>query len=216
MIYVLEEIFKSSKNNNSERFNLRVQRSLSWLKKAVLMEHDKDLQFLSLRVSFNAIYAEDVERKNQQKDHISQFLALISRQDQTQHLSQMVWGKLFEPIQKVLANPYSYQAYWDYRNQVVSQVTWKESFEHEKKLIHDVFETKNLNEILSVVLNRMLTIEHQILQGGSSYNSSINRPLLSQCCEILIALIPAILELLINNAQKWHFLKPHYPVVQVS
>ena len=111
MIYVLEEIFKSSKNNNSERFNLRVQRSLSWLKKAVLMEHDKDLQFLSLRVSFNAIYAEDVERKNQQKDHISQFLALISRQDQTQHLSQMVWGKLFEPIQKVLANPYSYQAY---------------------------------------------------------------------------------------------------------
>ena len=44
MIYVLEEIFKSSKNNNSERFNLRVQRSLSWLKKAVLMEQDKDLQ----------------------------------------------------------------------------------------------------------------------------------------------------------------------------
>lgn len=215
-MYVLEEVFKSTKNQNSERFNLRVQRSLSWFKKAIMMDDDKDLQFLSLWVSFNAIYAEDTDNKAKQKNHISQFLVLIAPQDERQRLARLVWGKLSEPIQKVLENPYSYQEYWDFRNQTISQVSWREDFENEKKSIHRVLEAKDLNETLSAVLNRMLTIEHQILQGGSSYNSSINRPLISQCCEILSALIPTILHLLIKNAQQWHFLKPHYPVVQVS
>lgn len=43
MLYVLEEIFKSKKNENSASFNLRIQRALSWLKKAALTHEDYDL-----------------------------------------------------------------------------------------------------------------------------------------------------------------------------
>lgn len=215
MIYVLEEIFKNTKNENSERFNLRIQRSLSWLKKAVMMGDDKDLQFLSLWVAFNAIHAEDVESKSQQRSHIRQFLELIYPQDDGQIIHHLVWDKLYEPIRGILDNPYSFQDYWDYRNQVVSQSEWKKRFDSERKFIDHVFEAKALDELLSLVLHRMFTIEHQILQGGYSYNSAVNRPLIHQCCEVLVHLIPTLLELLIQNSKKWHFLKPHYPVIQV-
>lgn len=216
MIYVLEDIFKKTKSENSERFNLRMQRSLSWLKKAVLMDEDKDLQFLSFWIAFNAIHAEDVESKSQQKLHIRQFLEMLDQQDDAQKIAQIIWEKLSVPIQTLLDNPYSFQDYWDYRNQVISQNTWKANFDNEKKFIQHVIEAKDLSEILAAILHRMYTVKQQILQGGYSYNSGVNRQLIHQCCEIWGVLIPTILELLIKNAKQWHFLKPHYPLIHVS
>lgn len=56
---LLEEIFKSKKAEHSDYFNLRIHRGLSWLKKSVELDSDLDLKFMSLWISFNAIYAQD-------------------------------------------------------------------------------------------------------------------------------------------------------------
>ena len=60
---ILEEIFRHNKSQNSEGFNLRIHRGLSWLKKAIYITDDLDLQFMSLMIAFNAIYAEEIEDK---------------------------------------------------------------------------------------------------------------------------------------------------------
>ena len=57
---LLEEIFKSKKAEHSDYFNLRIHRGLSWLKKSIELDSDLDLKFMSLWISFNAIYAQDV------------------------------------------------------------------------------------------------------------------------------------------------------------
>ena len=54
---MLEEIFKIKKAENSEVFNLRILRGLSWLKKAYDLNEEPDLQYMSLWISFNAVYA---------------------------------------------------------------------------------------------------------------------------------------------------------------
>ncbi len=43
---VLEEIFKDRKHENTDQFNLRIQRGLSWLKKAIDLDQDIDLKFI--------------------------------------------------------------------------------------------------------------------------------------------------------------------------
>ena len=55
---VLEEIYRTKKNEFSAAFNLRMQRSLSWWKKAIVLHDDLDLQFMSTWVALNALYAQ--------------------------------------------------------------------------------------------------------------------------------------------------------------
>lgn len=215
MVYVLEEIFKSKKNENSERFNLRIQRALSWLRKAAHTQDDLDLQFLSLWVSFNAIHAEEnVDEASSQQ--FNTFLERIYQQDQSQKISQLVWNKIKQPIQLLLDNPYAFQDYWDYKNQKISQLTWKANFDAEKQRILKAFKAKDAKAIIATLFERMLTLRNQILQGGSSYNSAINRQQLKDSCHILLVLLPAFLEVLIENAKDLDFAKPFYPIMQMS
>ena len=58
---VLEEMYRSKKNEHSKPFNLRIQRSLSWFKKALILHDDLDLQFITVWVAFNAL---DLLRKS--------------------------------------------------------------------------------------------------------------------------------------------------------
>lgn len=215
MIYVLEEIFKSKKNQNSDAFNLRVQRGLSWLKKAVLMENDLDLQFLSLWVSVNAIHAEDHEPVNR-AHRLFEFIEKLLQQDREQKISQLIWNQLSLPTQQLLENPYAFQDFWEYKNQKISQLTWKANFAVEQARFLKVWKSKDTHAIVQMLFERMLTLRHQILQGGSSYNSAMNRPVLRQCCQILLTLLPVFIEVFIEHAQQLDLSKPFYPTVQMS
>ena len=54
------------------------------------------------------------------------------------------------------------------------------------------------------------------MNGGATYNSSVNRKQLKDACIILIALIPAFIHILLENSQRLDLGQPFYPVVQVS
>ena len=89
---LLEEIYKTTKAQRSEYFNLRIQRSLSWFRKAVELQADYDFQFLSLWISLNALYAQENEDSLDQQA-LSQFLHLILSKDQEKRISQILLGR---------------------------------------------------------------------------------------------------------------------------
>ncbi|WP_291371413.1 MULTISPECIES: HEPN domain-containing protein [unclassified Acinetobacter] len=212
---LLEEIFKSKKAEHSDYFNLRIHRGLSWLKKSVELDSDLDLKFMSLWISFNAIYAQDAGL-NQDKQSLRQFLYLICQKDQEHKIYHILWDKFSQPIRLLLENPYVYQGFWDYQNQKISQRSWKEDFDQEKKKVHKALQEKSSVDILFVVFNRLYTLRNQMIHGGATYNSSVNRRQLQDTCNILVALLPIFMLVLLENAKTLDLGKPFYPVVQVS
>ncbi len=212
---LLEEIFKSKKAEHSDYFNLRIHRGLSWLKKSLELDSDLDLKFMSLWISFNAIYAQDATL-NQDKQALRQFLYLICQKDQEHKIYHILWDKFSHPIRLLLENPYVYQGFWDYQNQKISQHSWKEDFEQEKKKVHKALQEKASVDILFVVFNRLYTLRNQMIHGGATYNSSVNRQQLQDACNILVALLPIFMLVLLENAKTLDLGKPFYPVVQVS
>ncbi len=88
---LIEEIFKSKKTQFSDQFNLRIHRGLSWLKKSMDLHDDLDLQFISLWISFNAIYAQDLVSA-QDKQSLRQFLYLICQKDSKHKIYKILWG----------------------------------------------------------------------------------------------------------------------------
>ena len=212
---MLEEIFKDKKADNSDQFNLRIHRGLSWLKKAQQLDQELDLQFIALWVSFNAIYAQDL-LISQDKQSLRQFLHLICEKDQEDKIYNILWEKYSQPIRVLLDNQYIYQGFWDYQNQKISLEACKSGLVAEKQKVLSALAHKDSVDILMVLFNRLYTLRNQIVHGGATYNSSVNRPQLKDACRILVALLPVFILVLLENAQSLDLGKPFYPVVQVS
>ena len=120
---MLEEIFKIKKAENSEVFNLRILRGLSWLKKAYDLNEEPDLQYMSLWISFNAVYAQGTEPNEK---CLLQFLQMLCQKDAEGKLGQMLWEKLSQPVQALLHQHTLYQGFWDYQNAKISMEQFKE------------------------------------------------------------------------------------------
>lgn len=217
-MFVLEEIYKSKKAENSDQFNLRIQRGLSWFKKAILLDDDLDLQLISLWISFKAIYAQDVQNINFAHDDSTfrGFLSEILQSDQESKIDQLIWGKFSQPIIQIIDSPYVFQSFWDYQNQKISQITWKDAFEIEKKHVHQVVQSKDTFSLLWIIFNRLDVAQSQILRGGSTYNSALNRKQLQDICRIFGAILSAFIYILLENPSVFHLTKPSYPMQQMS
>ena len=211
---LLEEIFKSRKVEYSDQFNLRVHRGLSWLRKSIDLQGDLDLQFISLWVSFNAMYAQDLQT-SQDKQSLRQFIHLICQKDTEHKIYNLLWERFSQPIRLFLDNPYVYQGFWDYQNQKISHDACREGLAQEKQKVLRALRDKDSVDILMVLFNRMYTLRNQLVHGGATYKSSVNRKQLQDACTILLALLPVFLFILLENAATLDLGKPFYPVVQV-
>ncbi|AXY61142.1 HEPN domain-containing protein [Acinetobacter sp. WCHAc010052] len=212
---VLEEIFKDRKHENTDQFNLRIQRGLSWLKKAIDLDQDIDLKFITLWISFNAVYAQDTTAV-QDKQILRQFIDKICHADHEHKIYKIIWEKYSQPVRLFMQNPYAFQEFWDFQNQKISKSEWKEDFESEKNRAFQALENKNTPEMLMMLFSRLSTLKTQLIHGGATHNSTVNRKQLYDGCHLLSALISAFLFLLLENAAILDQGKPFYPVVQMS
>ncbi|ATO18643.1 hypothetical protein BS636_02680 [Acinetobacter sp. LoGeW2-3] len=212
---MLEEIYKSKKPQHSDYFNLRVQRGISWFKKALELDDELEFKFISLWISFNSIYAQETESRQDQHS-LHQFLETLCQKDMEQKLQHIVWEKYSQPISALLNSPYTDQGFWDYRHQKVSLESCRETLAQQKQKIQKAVQDHNLSEMLLVIFNRLSSLHHQITQGGTTYHSSFNMKQLQNSCRVLAGLLPTFICILLENSATWDSGKPHYPVVQVS
>lgn len=212
---VLEDVFKNKKAEHSEAFNLRLHRGISWFKKAMLLDADLDLKFLTLWISFNAIYAREGAVLQPQQG-VKQFLATLYQLDDEHKIEFVLGHKCKQTIHAILENPYIYQGFWDYHNHKVSQLSWKTDFEAEQRVVHQAVQGRKSVDILCFVFSRLNTLRNQILQGGVTYNSVVNRRYVAEGCTILSALMPIFMFILLEHPTQLDSDKPFYPVMQVS
>ena len=212
---LLEEIYKSHKAQNSAHFNLRIHRGLGWFKKSLDLDQDLDFKFISLWISFQAIYA-DERYLVQDQSKLQQFLETLCQKDLDQKINHILWEKYSQPICSLLANPYVEQSFWDYRHQKISLESCQVDLETQKQNIENALKERNSVEILAGIFQRLSTLHHQIMQGGATYHSSLNYKSLEESCRILAALLPVFICILLENSQTLDLNKPYYPAAQVS
>lgn len=68
-------------------------------------------------------------------------------------------------------------------------------FEIERERVNFALQEYDTIQILIILFNRLYTLRNQIMNGGATYNSSVNRKQLKDACIILIALIPAFIHI---------------------
>ncbi|NNG82855.1 MULTISPECIES: hypothetical protein [Acinetobacter Taxon 24D] len=212
---VLEEIYRSRKNEYSTSFNLRIQRSLSWFKKALVLHDDLDMQFIMEWVAFNALYARE-QAANQQQQTLRLFLSSMYHKDADQKIFRILWEKKQPTIRLLLSNPYLDQSFWDWRNQKISEETWRSAFDTEQQQLQQILQNHDSVSLLVSLFSRLATLHQQLSQGGATYNSALNRKQLANACSVLSVLVPSFIQILLENVENIEFSKPFYPVAQMS
>jgi hypothetical protein len=194
---------------------LRVHRALSWLERAEQCE-DVDARFIFLWIAFNAAYANEIgnqERPSEQKV-FGLFLKKLLDMDKDDVLYELIWTEFPNSIRVLLNNQFVYQPFWDYHNGQLAEEQWKSKFERAKVSAHKALANHNTVTVLAIVLSRMYTLRNQLMHGGATWSSRVNRDQLRDCSAFLGKMVPFVIKLMMDNpGTLWG--APCYPVVDV-
>lgn len=151
MIKDLQHQFAHNKSTYPDQLNLRLHRALSWLQKSQETQDDLDMQFISLWISFNAIYAKKMSERSPDRANFLEFLNLICRLDLKDIIYHIIWQKFPQSIRVMLDNRYVFQPFWDYHNGKISEVAWLEDFDKSNKKAYQALEILTRYLLLSLI-----------------------------------------------------------------
>ena len=193
---------------------LRTHRALSWLKRAEMEEQDEDARFLFLWIAFNSAYANEFHDRKwlTERKLLLTFLHRLVDIDEEGMITRIVWDEFTRSIRLLLQNRYVFQPFWDFNAGVIDQQEWRQRFDRSKASASRALGRMNTARVLAEVFSRLYTLRNQIVHGGATWNSSVNREQVRDGANILGQLVPVVIHLMMENSEvRWG--DPCYPVV---
>ena len=212
---ILKARQRAERHNYPDNLALRVHRALSWLGKAENCDGDEDAQFIFLWIAFNAAYANDLNKDHRQREHqtLSLFFEKLCELDQNKLLEKTIWQEYPSAIRVLLDNRYVFQPFWDYQNGQIEEQHWLDEFKAAKNYAHKALSFNNTRQILDIIFNRIYTLRNQMLHGGATYNSKVNRDQMRDCCHLMSEIVPSLITIMMENPNTlWG--EAYYPVVK--
>jgi hypothetical protein len=196
----LKERQRKERDKHSEGLALRTHRALSWLKRAEECK-DVDGRFIFLWIAFNAAYSQEIgdQRRANERRIFGRFLKKLVDLDSSDVLYELIWSEFPKSIRLLLNNQYVYQPFWDYHNGKASVDHWQASFKRAKASANRALSRHDTRVVLAIVLDRMYTLRNQVMHGGATWNSSVNREQLRDCADFLGKLVPYVIQLMLDN-----------------
>jgi len=123
-----------------------------------------------------------------------------------------IWSKFSGPIRVLLDNKYVFQPYWNHLNGIPGYDDWDRSFESAKHVANKAIQANDTKTILSILFDRLYVLRNQLVHGGATWNSQVNRDQVRDGCAILTFLLPCFIDIMMENPnESWG--PPYYPVM---
>lgn len=211
----LTKLYKAERKNNPDTLNLRVHRALSWLRHAEPVE-DLDSKFIFYWIAFNAVYAQDFEHgvRGADKGLFVQFIHRLCALDHNKRIYQLVWRTFPNSIRVLLDNKFTFQPFWDYHNNQLSEEEWLKQFERNKNQALQALSGQNTPVVLTSVFNHIYTLRNQVFHGGSTHLSRVNRDQLRDACAILGGFLSEIILIMLTHPMEEQWGVPFYPIIK--
>lgn len=196
-----------------ESLGLRTHRALSWLNRAEQAQ-DADGKFIFLWIAFNAAYANEIPNRATfaERRLFLMFLRKLIELDEEKLIYKLVWENFSGSIRLLINNRYVFQPFWDYQNLKITESEWLERFEQHRNSAARALGRMNTEKVLAVSFDRLYVLRNQLVHGGATWNSGVNRSQVNDGAKILGLFVPVIIHLMMENPQT-HWGEPCYPVV---
>ncbi len=212
----LKEKQRSIRNGFPETLGLRAHRAISWIGRAEDCGDDNDARFIFLWIAFNAAYADEREFQQippgERAAFINYFGRLVAR-DESQRIYGALWHRFSGPVRMLMDNRYVFNPFWQHHNGIGGFEDWEERFKVSSRKFTQAFQASDSIRVLTFVFDRLYVLRNQLVHGGSTWNSHVNRAQVHDGAAILGFLVPVFVDLMMDNPQEdWGL--PFYPVVK--
>jgi hypothetical protein len=194
-----------------QHIGLRIHRALSWLGRAEMESNDPDVRFILLWISFNSAYAADPRDDCERGIFKAYFEGLVDL-DHEHRIYNSVWKRFSQEIRVLLGNQYIFAPFWSHHNGLEGFADWEGRLASSKKVIARAMAEHQTAKILSILFDRLYVLRNQLVHGGATWNSTINRNQVRDGAAVLSWLLPVMIDIMMDNPDRdWG--KPFYPVV---
>lgn len=208
---------RAERHQHPPNLALRVHRSLSWLQRAEHATEDPDARFIFLWIAFNAAYAADIDETMNvpERTLFREFVDKLIRLDTPGRIDALVWTEFAGNLRVLLDNPYIFRDFWQHQAGKLTEADWKRNFARSKAAAGRALAQRDTTTVLSTVLSRIYTLRNQLVHGGATWNSSVNRDQVRDGGSLLGKFVPLVIEIMMDNAgEEWP--EAVYPVVAGS
>ncbi len=209
----LKKRHREIRDHLPQHLSLRIHRALSWLNCADKKD-DEDSKFIFLWIAFNAAYAHEIPNRWEvnERQILSNYLQILITADDENTLYNIVWNEFPSSIRLLIDNKYVYQQFWDFQNEKIEEDHWLVIFNKSKEMANRALGKMDTGKILSIVFERLYTLRNQMIHGGATWNSSVNRDQIRDGVKIMSQIVPAMIFIMLNK--KTNLIgSPCYPVV---
>ncbi|MGY0505653.1 hypothetical protein [Luteimonas sp. e5] len=190
----------------------RLHRAISWLARAEQETDDADACFIFQWVALNAAYAREFSREENERDRFRQFVATLVTLDTRHTLHAALFGQFSGPIRTLIENRFVFEPFWTALREHDASNRWEASFAASRKAALAAVMDNDTTTVLSIVFDRLYVLRNQLVHGGATWNSQVNRAQLHDAVRILGTLLPLMLEVMLDHPQH-DFGEVLYPVV---
>ena len=213
MLQDVVDYYSENKMSFDEPFRIRIHRALSWFKKAkdLNLKGELDLSFITMWIGFNSAYGRELSAAFK-SEHvlISEFFENILEQDTKKEISDILWQQSKNAVLSLIQNKFTFEKYWHFVNGNMDDSNWEESLSKSIIKAKRLVAEKDTSVMLSMVLGRLYTLRNQLLHGGATFESMLNRPQIEDALQLMFEIFPVIVQLMMEAPDKEIWGKPYY------
>lgn len=192
---------------------LRTHRALSWLQAAERCG-DEDTAFILLWISFNAAYARELDLSDTSPERtlFHGFLSKVCELDTENRIHDLAWDNYSNRIRVFVDNRYVFGPFWSFQQGRLPEGEWERLLASSKRTAQQALMGKKSAIFLTILFDRLYTLRNQLMHGGATWSSQMNREQLTSAVRILHDFVPELIRILMENPEEdWG--EPQYPPV---
>ncbi len=165
--------------------------------------------------SFNAAYSDGGDLDGEQLNERQRFRGFVAKLLEGDHddlLYRAVWRDEARPICLFVENRYVYSPFWKFQHGR-GGIDWETSFESGKIVFDEALHGGDTATVPSFLFDRLYMLRNQLIHGGATWNSSVNREQLESGVRSLGAILPAMADIMMTYPlEEWG--RPFFPVIE--
>ncbi|MAK92114.1 MAG: hypothetical protein CMI08_09575 [Oceanospirillaceae bacterium] len=209
----LKQRLRDQRDLLNELQSTRLHRALSWLNAAQQHDEDADLRFICSWISFSACCFVEESSSSPLEEQLAfqNFIQQLVNLDPDERIYDCLWHQFSGPVRALIKNPYVFAPFWE--SQRRGDDCWKEAFDLSSVAALNFLSRKKVPELLGIVLDRLYVLHNQVVRGGATWQSRVNREQVEDGGKLLLALMPVVIDIMLTHSDHdWGELA--YPVVK--
>lgn len=212
----LRDKLRRLRNQNPVDLNLRSHRAVTWLCRSdEVLESDPDASFIFAWISFNAAYARDLgnDPAGPARAVFQEFFTDLVAADPKGRIAHELWYHHEGLIARLLDNRFIFNPFWRFHNGEEIFADWQIRFEKAKAIAREAIERENAPLVLSIIFDRLYVLRNQLIHGGATWGSRVNRSQVQDGTEFLQCVLPIFIDTMVSATDRdWGI--AHYPVIE--